>query len=44
MDAKSMDMRANLGKCGQPECMWILVSMVSPGTGHLQMPRDIKFM
>lgn len=40
VDAKSMDMRANLGKCGQPECMWILVSMVSPGTGHLQMPRD----
>ena len=45
VDAKSMDMRANLGL----ECMWILVSMMSPGTGHLQMPRDnciynIKFM
>lgn len=44
VDAKSMDMRVNLGKCGQPECMWILVSMVSPGTGHLQMPRDIKLL
>lgn len=45
VDAKSMDMRANLGL----ECTWILVSMVSPQTGLLQMPRDncmynIKFM